>query len=141
MTCGLGAPVHSTISYRIVCTIIAPTPFVAAIFITFGHLVHRLGGRYSWLNPRFCESLFTRAQYDPFLTVSFRRLQDLLVGGKLHSHRQSISAANSGPQDITSLVVQAAGGGIASSANTVSGTNLVRMVLLTSYALYLPRLL
>ncbi|KAJ3543828.1 hypothetical protein NM688_g5816 [Phlebia brevispora] len=72
---------------QIVCTIIAPTPFVAAIFITFGRLVRRLGERYSWLTPRSYSVIF--------LTC-----------------------------DIVSLVVQAAGGAIASGSNLTSTENL-----------------
>ncbi|THG98758.1 hypothetical protein EW026_g3490 [Hermanssonia centrifuga] len=72
---------------QIVCTIIAPTPFVAAIFILFGHLVRRLGEGYSMISARWYSRIF--------LTC-----------------------------DLIALFIQAVGGGIASSANTVAGTNL-----------------
>ncbi|KAL4243401.1 RTA-like protein [Abortiporus biennis] len=72
---------------QIVCTIIAPTPFLAAVFIIFARITERLGVQYSRLPPRWYSRFF--------LTC-----------------------------DIISLVVQAAGGGIASSASDTSGSNL-----------------
>ncbi|CAL1716643.1 unnamed protein product [Somion occarium] len=78
---------------QIVCTIIAPTPFLAAIFITFARLTKRLGVQYSRLSPR----LYSRI----FLTC-----------------------------DIISLIVQAAGGGLAASANDDAGSNLGANIML-----------
>lgn len=43
--------------YRIVATILAPTPFVAALFITFSRVIQLLGVQYSRLSPRWCESV------------------------------------------------------------------------------------
>ncbi|CAL1716726.1 unnamed protein product [Somion occarium] len=78
---------------QIVCTIIAPTPFLAAIFMTFARLTKRLGVQYSRLSPR----LYSRI----FLTC-----------------------------DIISLIVQAAGGGLAASANDDAGSNLGANIML-----------
>ena len=46
-----------------VCTIIAPTPLVAALFITFGRLSTRLGEQYSRLSASLCE--YCTLPYDP----------------------------------------------------------------------------
>ena len=40
---------------RIVCTIVAPTPLIGAIFISFGRLSSRLGQQYSRLSARLCK--------------------------------------------------------------------------------------
>ena len=40
---------------RVICTIVAPTPFVGAIFITFGRIINKIGPQYSRLSPRLCE--------------------------------------------------------------------------------------
>ncbi|KAJ3543830.1 hypothetical protein NM688_g5815 [Phlebia brevispora] len=88
---------------QIVCTIIAPTPFVASIFITFGHLVHRLGSQYSWLSARYYSRVF----------LTF---------------------------DLISLIIQAAGGGIAASSNTVSTENLGGNIMLAGIVLQMVAL-
>ena len=41
--------------WRITCTIIAPTPFIAANFIILGKIVQRLGPAYSRLSPKWCK--------------------------------------------------------------------------------------
>ncbi|RPD62895.1 RTA1-domain-containing protein [Lentinus tigrinus ALCF2SS1-6] len=43
---------------QIVCTIIAPTPLVAALFITFGRMSERLGEQYSRLGARLYSRVF-----------------------------------------------------------------------------------
>ena len=40
---------------RIVCTIIGPTPLLAANFIIFGAIIRILGPMYSRIGPRKCE--------------------------------------------------------------------------------------
>jgi len=72
---------------QISATIIAPTPFVAAILVTFARIIERLGVRYSRLTPRWYSRFFFSC-------------------------------------DLISLFVQAAGGGIASSASTDAGSTL-----------------
>jgi hypothetical protein len=42
---------------RLVVTILAPTPMLAANFILLGHIVPRLGTSYSRIAPRLCELL------------------------------------------------------------------------------------
>ncbi|KAJ3541405.1 hypothetical protein NM688_g6089 [Phlebia brevispora] len=88
---------------QIVCTIIAPTPFIAAIFITFGRLVGKLGDRYSWLPPLYYGRIFLAC-------------------------------------DIMSLVIQAAGGGIAASANTTSDQNLGGNIMLAGIVIQMVAL-
>lgn len=46
------------VASRITCTIIAPTPFLAAIFILFAALSQKLGPGYGRLTPRWCKSLY-----------------------------------------------------------------------------------
>ncbi|KAH9843099.1 RTA1-domain-containing protein [Rhodofomes roseus] len=43
---------------QIVCTILAPTPLVAASFITLGQVIHRLGQQYSRLSARWYTIVF-----------------------------------------------------------------------------------
>jgi len=48
-------PLNSTpFQIQITCTIIAPTPFLAANFIIFGRLIRTLGYKYSRLSPKWC---------------------------------------------------------------------------------------
>ncbi|THH31715.1 hypothetical protein EUX98_g2481 [Antrodiella citrinella] len=72
---------------QIVATILAPTPYVATLFILFSRITQKLGTHYSRLSPQWYSRIFLTA-------------------------------------DIVALVVQGAGGGIAATANTTSGTNL-----------------
>jgi len=72
---------------QIVATILAPTPFVAALFIIFSKITIRLGTHYSRLSPQWYSRIFLTA-------------------------------------DIVALIVQGAGGGIAATANTDSGSTL-----------------
>ena len=41
--------------FRIVATILGPTPLLAANFVIFGVLIHRLGIQYSRLSPKSCK--------------------------------------------------------------------------------------
>ena len=41
--------------FRIVATILGPTPLLAANFVIFGVLIHRLGFQYSRLSPKTCK--------------------------------------------------------------------------------------
>lgn len=45
---------------RIVTTIIAPTPLVAANFIILGRIIQRLGSKYSRLSAMWCTWFCTR---------------------------------------------------------------------------------
>ena len=45
--------------FRIVATILGPTPLLAANFVIFGVLIHRLGIQYSRLSPKSCKSLLS----------------------------------------------------------------------------------
>jgi len=52
-------PLKSTpFQIQITCTIIAPTPFLAANFIIFGRLIRSLGYKYSRIGPKWCKFLF-----------------------------------------------------------------------------------
>ena len=59
---------------RIICLVLAPTPFVASIFMTFGHLVGRLGEQYSWISAKTCASVFFSI-FDKILTRTGRDVQ------------------------------------------------------------------
>lgn len=59
----------------------------------------------------------------------------------LHASRKIPYKPQYSHQDIVSLVIQAAGGGIASSANTNSAQNLVRIAYCTSAVLKVLRIL
>ncbi|KAF8797776.1 RTA1-like protein [Phlegmacium glaucopus] len=48
---------------QITCTIIAPTPFVAAIFIILGKFVQRLGPAYSRLRPKLYSIIFCTCDF------------------------------------------------------------------------------
>ena len=97
---------------RITCTIVAPTPFLAASFIIFGELIKRLGYQYSRLNPKWCKQHSSELH-----GKKFDRLINLLVVP------DTIIFCTC---DVVSLVVQGVGGGIAAAANDRKGTNLVR---------------
>ncbi|TFY62754.1 hypothetical protein EVJ58_g3667 [Rhodofomes roseus] len=43
---------HTAFSMQIICTIIGPTPLIAANFIILGHVIRRLGQQYSRLSAR-----------------------------------------------------------------------------------------
>jgi len=77
-------PLSTPFTIQISCTIIAPTPLVAANFVILGMIIDRLGDHYSRLSTKWYIITF----------CSF---------------------------DVVSLVVQAVGGGIASTANTHKG--------------------
>lgn len=63
---------------RIVCLIIAPTPLVGAIFISFGQLTTRVGQHYSRLSTRLCECFMLTLNRKKGLYVAPpRRLSDL----------------------------------------------------------------
>ncbi|TCD71037.1 hypothetical protein EIP91_000536 [Steccherinum ochraceum] len=72
---------------QIVATILAPTPYVAALFMIFARVTQHLGEQYSRLSPRLYSRIFLTA-------------------------------------DVVALVVQGAGGGLAATASTQSGSNL-----------------
>ncbi|KAJ3488236.1 hypothetical protein NLI96_g2982 [Meripilus lineatus] len=48
---------------QIVATILAPTPFVAALFILFARLTNRLGIRYSRLSPQWYSRIFLSCDF------------------------------------------------------------------------------
>jgi len=80
-------PLSTPFTIQISCTIIAPTPLVAANFVILGMIIDKLGDHYSRLSTKWYIITF----------CSF---------------------------DVISLVVQAVGGGMASTAATASGANL-----------------
>ncbi|EMD42086.1 hypothetical protein CERSUDRAFT_110633 [Gelatoporia subvermispora B] len=83
------APLNNTpYTMQIAVTIIAPTPFVAAIFLLFSRIVGRLGPAYSRLSPR----LYSRI----FFTADFTCLLVQAVGGGLAATANTNSGANLG---------------------------------------------
>ncbi|PIL31904.1 transporter [Ganoderma sinense ZZ0214-1] len=52
---------QSPYTIQVVCTIVAPTPLIGAIFITFGRLSGYLGGQYSRLRARLYSRIFLSA--------------------------------------------------------------------------------
>ena len=44
-------------SFRISCTIIAPTPLVAANFVILGMIIDKLGDHYSRLSTKWCKRM------------------------------------------------------------------------------------
>ncbi|KAF9554608.1 RTA1-like protein, partial [Agrocybe pediades] len=93
---------------QITCTIIAPTPFLAANFIIFGDLIRRLGFKYSRLNPKWYSIIFCSC-------------------------------------DVVSLVVQAAGGAIASGnslQSSITGAHImiggiaIQLVVIVFFSLF-----
>ena len=56
-SCTFNSPINgNTKNFRIVGTILGPTPLLAANFVIFGVLIHRLGVQYSRLSPRSCKT-------------------------------------------------------------------------------------
>ena len=51
--------VRLIIIFRIVGTILGPTPLLAANFVIFGVLIHRLGVQYSRLTPKSCKKTYS----------------------------------------------------------------------------------
>nr|VWO96814.1 HTH CENPB-type domain-containing protein [Ganoderma boninense] len=56
---------QSPFTIQIVCTIVAPTPLIGAIFITFGRLSVYLGEQYSRLSARLYSRIFLTAVLFP----------------------------------------------------------------------------
>lgn len=116
--------------FRIVATILAPTPYVAAIFIIFAKITKQLGVQYSRLSPRWCESQYCdpagRLATDQRTVPTDSRifLTAVSFSSALYHHSLALIADS---QDIVALVIQAAGGGLAATASTQSGSNLVRV--------------
>ncbi|KAI0048955.1 RTA1-domain-containing protein [Auriscalpium vulgare] len=54
----LNVDLRSPFMLQIITTIIAPTPLVAANFVLLGHIIRRLGPRYSRLGPRLYTTIF-----------------------------------------------------------------------------------
>jgi len=73
---------------QITCTIIAPTPFIAANFIILGKIVQRLGPAYSRLSPKWYSILF--------FTCDFISLVVQAVGGGMAATAADPAGANLG---------------------------------------------
>ncbi|KAJ7099860.1 RTA1-like protein [Mycena crocata] len=97
---------------QITSTIISPTPLIAVNFILLSWIVTRLGACYSWLSPAWCTlpGILCLSDTD-FLAL----------------HPDTIIFVSC---DIVALVIQGAGGGIASSATTLSGANVGANIML-----------
>jgi hypothetical protein len=116
------AGVFLNIAPRIISLIISPTPLIAANFIILGRLIAKVGPEYSRLNPRLCTSRALLRAY-----VELTGVQTLASSCPAYGSLLPIihSSANSYLQDLVALVIQAAGGAIASTSNTPSGSSLV----------------
>ncbi|RPD82508.1 RTA1 like protein [Lentinus tigrinus ALCF2SS1-7] len=65
------APLNQTPFFiQIVCTIVAPTPLIGAIFITFGRVIKQIGLKYSRLNARLYSRIFLTCDVVGFLVQS-----------------------------------------------------------------------
>jgi hypothetical protein len=73
---------------QITCTIIAPTPFIAANFIILGKIIHQLGTSYSRLSPKWYTIIF--------FTCDFISLVIQAVGGGMAATASDIQGANLG---------------------------------------------
>ncbi|KAI0692777.1 RTA1 like protein-domain-containing protein [Cytidiella melzeri] len=80
-------PAQTPFMMQIVCTIIAPTPLLAAVFITFSRLTQVLGIRYSRLTPRWYSRIF--------LTCDIIALVIQGAGGGIAAGATTTAGANS----------------------------------------------
>lgn len=119
MSYGPSSHIHCSLSYlhRIVCTIIAPTPLLAANFVILARIIGKLGDSYSRLGPRLCRSFFlyipdggiTDSSSDSRIFLSCVSIWSVLLSPLMHTAFSQ--------QDVIALVVQGGGGGIASGNN------------------------
>ncbi|GJE86149.1 RTA1 domain-containing protein [Phanerochaete sordida] len=79
---------HTPFTMQIVCTILAPTPLLAAIFIIFTRMTQILGVRYSRLTPRWYTAVF--------LTCDIVALVIQGLGGGIAADAKTISTTNLG---------------------------------------------
>ncbi|KZT19940.1 RTA1-like protein [Neolentinus lepideus HHB14362 ss-1] len=67
----LNIPLNTPFVMQLCATIIAPTPFLAAIFVIFGRIILRLGPQYSRLNPRMYTILFCTSDVVALILQAF----------------------------------------------------------------------
>ncbi|EKM61073.1 uncharacterized protein PHACADRAFT_247431 [Phanerochaete carnosa HHB-10118-sp] len=79
---------HTPFTMQIVCTILAPTPLLAAIFIIFTRMAETLGVRYSRLTPKWYSVIF--------LTCDIIALVIQGLGGGIAADAKTLSATNLG---------------------------------------------
>lgn len=79
---------HTPFTMQIVCTILAPTPLLAAIFIIFTRMTETLGTCYSRLTPRWYTVVF--------LTCDIVALVIQGLGGGIAADAKTISTTNLG---------------------------------------------
>ncbi|KAF8956219.1 RTA1 like protein-domain-containing protein [Flammula alnicola] len=83
------SPIASTpFEIEITCTIIAPTPLLAANFVIFGRLIRRLGAGYSRLSPRLYTIIFTTCDVVSLVVQG--------LGGGLAATASDFAGANRG---------------------------------------------
>jgi hypothetical protein len=82
---------------QITCTIIAPTPFIAANFIILGKIVQQLGPAYSRLSPKWYSIIFC--------TCDFISLVVQAVGGGMAATAADPKGANLGANIMLSGIV------------------------------------
>ncbi|KAF8161694.1 RTA1-like protein [Crassisporium funariophilum] len=74
---------------QITCTIMAPTPLLAASFIIFGTIIKRLGPSYSRLSPKWCPGILISSQDVISLVIQG-------VGGGIAASAETLEGANRG---------------------------------------------
>jgi len=73
---------------QICCTIIAPTPLLAANFVIFGHIINRLGTQYSRLSPHLYTVIFCTCDVVSLVIQG--------VGGGIAATAPTLDGANQG---------------------------------------------
>ncbi|KAF4617560.1 hypothetical protein D9613_006420 [Agrocybe pediades] len=73
---------------QITCTIVAPTPFLAASFVIFGELIKRLGFQYSRLGPKWYTIIFCTCDVISLVVQG--------VGGGIAATANTLKGANLG---------------------------------------------
>ena len=125
----MGLPV---IIWRISATMLAPTPLLAANFMIFGEVIKRLGISNSRLTPRWCKYptcgwyIHKSVANGFFFQTPFCSLPRWVLF-RFNQFRNFISHSTN-LQDILSLFVQGAGGGVASGAKDAKGQKLVSQI-------------
>jgi hypothetical protein len=73
---------------QICCTIVAPTPLLAANFVIFGHVINRLGTQYSRLSPHLYTVIFCTCDVISLVIQG--------VGGGIAATANTLKGANGG---------------------------------------------
>ncbi|KAI0729814.1 RTA1 like protein-domain-containing protein [Fomitopsis betulina] len=77
---------NTAFSIQIICTIIGPTPLIAANFVVLGHIIRRLGQRYSRLNARWYTIIFVSSD---IVSLVVQALGGAAAAAAVNSHRSA----------------------------------------------------